>query len=309
MTARHHAYYADPDGFACLPARLLRDRALPRLARLLYGLLALHCGPDGRCWPGVRSLASGLGCSDRTVQRALRTLCAGGYLFVERRSGPDGAEATSVYQLRPADVAARVEKLRTTPATARAPVSDGTPTPVNRDTPPGDTDDTPPVTPMSPEPDPVEPDKRNNPPTPHGGAPSVSVRSGMNGHRKNKPQPRVAPPASADARELHAYWQHAMAFPDRSLTTDRLRHLHARLREGMTVAKGKRAIDGCRASPFHMGDNDRAQPYNEIENIFRNAKRVDEMCARAEAGAGVRTSALSPDVEKLAAKFRPKDRA
>lgn len=36
-----------------------------------------------------------------------------------------------------------------------------------------------------------------------------------------------------------------------------------------TVAECKRAIDGCKASPFHMGDNDRRKKYNRVGQILK----------------------------------------
>lgn len=38
------------------------------------------------------------------------------------------------------------------------------------------------------------------------------------------------------------------------------------------VAELCRAIDGCAASPFHMGDNDRGNKYNRISNIFKGKR-------------------------------------
>lgn len=38
------------------------------------------------------------------------------------------------------------------------------------------------------------------------------------------------------------------------------------------VAELCRAIDGCAASPFHMGDNDRGKKYNRISNIFKGKR-------------------------------------
>jgi hypothetical protein len=59
------------------------------------------------------------------------------------------------------------------------------------------------------------------------------------------------------------------------LTADRRRHIKARLDEGYEVTQIMKAIVGCSKSPFHMGDNDRHTPYNDIVHICRNATKLD----------------------------------
>lgn len=41
-----------------------------------------------------------------------------------------------------------------------------------------------------------------------------------------------------------------------------------------TVDECKRAIDGCKASKFHMGDNDRRKKYNRVSQILRGKQGV-----------------------------------
>lgn len=42
------------------------------------------------------------------------------------------------------------------------------------------------------------------------------------------------------------------------------------------------AIDGCKASPWHMGENPQGVKYNDIELIFRNEKNIERFIERAE---------------------------
>lgn len=42
------------------------------------------------------------------------------------------------------------------------------------------------------------------------------------------------------------------------------------------------AIDGCKASPWHMGENPQGVKYNDIELIFRNERNIERFIERAE---------------------------
>lgn len=57
---------------------------------------------------------------------------------------------------------------------------------------------------------------------------------------------------------------------------------------GRTVAELKRAVDGCKLDPFSMGQNERAQEFNEFCLIFRDAAHVEKFMAIADAAQGVR---------------------
>lgn len=42
------------------------------------------------------------------------------------------------------------------------------------------------------------------------------------------------------------------------------------------------AIDGCKASPWHMGENPQGVKYNDIELIFRNERNIERFLELAE---------------------------
>lgn len=42
------------------------------------------------------------------------------------------------------------------------------------------------------------------------------------------------------------------------------------------------AIDGCKASEWHMGENPQGVKYNDIELIFRNERNIERFMERAE---------------------------
>lgn len=71
------------------------------------------------------------------------------------------------------------------------------------------------------------------------------------------------------------HWQTVMDHPDFKLSSERRACIRARLRDGYTTQQLMDAIDGCKASPFHRGQNDSRKVYDAITLIFRNAEKVD----------------------------------
>ena len=83
----------------------------------------------------------------------------------------------------------------------------------------------------------------------------------------------------AAAAEVHAvflYWQERMVKPRAKLDSKREEKIRSRLNDGYSVQDLKDAVDGCRQSAWHQGQNDRKRKYDDIELICRDARRVDE---------------------------------
>jgi hypothetical protein len=89
--------------------------------------------------------------------------------------------------------------------------------------------------------------------------------------KKEKQTVSVAP----TVRLVFAYWQSICQHPDAKLTTKRERAIGNRVREGYTLEDLKAAIDGCRASPWHQGANDRHEIYDDLELICRSGEKVE----------------------------------
>jgi hypothetical protein len=86
--------------------------------------------------------------------------------------------------------------------------------------------------------------------------------------------------ATLPVRTVFEYWRHVMNHPGAILDTKRSRAIAARLKAGYSVDQLKLAIDGCKASPWHQGQNDRHQVYDDIDLICRDAKRVESFIAK-----------------------------
>lgn len=77
------------------------------------------------------------------------------------------------------------------------------------------------------------------------------------------------------AQEVFAYWQVTLEHPTAKFTGERRRKVEARLREGYTVHQLKRAVDGCKATPHNMGENDTGQKWDDLALICRNGSQVE----------------------------------
>lgn len=76
-------------------AAMLATKDLGKNERSVMIALAAHANRDGHAWPSVATIAEHVGCSERTVQRALASLVRAGRLAVTTASGI----ATRVYRL------------------------------------------------------------------------------------------------------------------------------------------------------------------------------------------------------------------
>ncbi len=86
----------------------------------------------------------------------------------------------------------------------------------------------------------------------------------------------------AVCREVFSHWQAVMEHPGAKLTGDRRAKILARFREGYTVEQMRQSIDGCKLSPFHMGDNDRGRKFDALTLILRDGEHVERFISWAE---------------------------
>lgn len=62
----------------------------------------------------------------------------------------------------------------------------------------------------------------------------------------------------------------------------RAQAIRDRLRDGYTVEDLQTAIEGCAASAWHMGENERQTRYDSISLILRDADHVDKFISMGE---------------------------
>ncbi len=101
----------------------------------------------------------------------------------------------------------------------------------------------------------------------------------QNGSTPPSPRKRGA---SRDSLDVFRRWQEVMGHPQAKLTPKRRRRIDARLAEGYCVEQLMSAIDGCRASPYHQGQNETATVYDDIELICRSGEKVEQFIGYLE---------------------------
>jgi len=98
--------------------------------------------------------------------------------------------------------------------------------------------------------------------------------------------------------DIFSRWKLVMNHQVAKLDSARKKIIAARLRDGYSSEELKLAIDGCKLSPFHMGQNDQSVVYDGIEVIFKSGGNVDKFIALATrpkpmGGSGSAGSSLS----------------
>lgn len=88
---------------------------------------------------------------------------------------------------------------------------------------------------------------------------------------------------SGEIEAVFEHWKEVMSSPRSRLDIKRRDAIKGRLIDGYTLADLCDAINGCRASRFHMGDNDRRRVFNDIGLICRDAEHVDRFIEEWEA--------------------------
>jgi len=83
-------------------------------------------------------------------------------------------------------------------------------------------------------------------------------------------------------KEIFNFWKKELNHPQAKLTKDRKIKIGARLKEGYTIKQCKKAILGCKASAYHMGDNKDKKIYDSIELIFRKGDKLEQFINYAE---------------------------
>lgn len=72
---------------------------LSHRARVVYMYLKDRSDRNGRCWPGIKTIAAELSLSRSTVKRALDDLCRAGFLVKESRWRENGGRSSNLYRL------------------------------------------------------------------------------------------------------------------------------------------------------------------------------------------------------------------
>ena len=72
---------------------------LSHRAKAVYMYLEDHADSEGKCWPGIRTIAKELGLSQSTVKRALDELYKAELVSKEHRWRENGSLSSNLYRL------------------------------------------------------------------------------------------------------------------------------------------------------------------------------------------------------------------
>lgn len=76
------------------------DTELPSRARVVYMYLCDRADSEGKCWPGIKTIASDMRLSRSTVKRALTDLEQHGYLQKIPRYRDNGSSTSNLYSVQ-----------------------------------------------------------------------------------------------------------------------------------------------------------------------------------------------------------------
>lgn len=110
-------------------------------------------------------------------------------------------------------------------------------------------------------------------------------------------QEKKYPPAVV---EVFEFWQLEMGHPQAKLTPRRRSRIADRLREDYSAETLKQAVLGCKASPFHRGENKDGKVFDDIELICRSGEKVEQFlaCLPAVVEKPIRPVPVDPDEGK-----------
>lgn len=76
------------------------DTELPSRARAVYMYLRDRSNAEGKCWPGIKTIAADMKLSRSTVKRALADLEHHGYMKKLPRYRPNGSSTSNLYSVQ-----------------------------------------------------------------------------------------------------------------------------------------------------------------------------------------------------------------
>lgn len=76
------------------------ESELSHRARVVYIYLKDHANQQGTCWPGINTIAAGLGLSRSTVKRALDDLVKVGLVEKSSRWRENGSLSSNRYRIK-----------------------------------------------------------------------------------------------------------------------------------------------------------------------------------------------------------------
>lgn len=124
-----------------------------------------------------------------------------------------------------------------------------------------------------------------------GGRPLKSTKGKSRGFFSEKPSESLPSPSpfpsperktEGEVEAVFLHWQSVLGKQKAKLDEKRRATIAKMLAAGYTVEDLKRAVDGCKASEWHQGKNDRGKVYDSLTLICRDAEHVDAFMEQAQ---------------------------
>lgn len=98
---------------------------------------------------------------------------------------------------------------------------------------------------------------------------------------------------AAQARRVFSFWQEHLNHPRSVFDEKRAKAVTARLKAGYSVDDLMTAIQGCKNTPYNMGQNPEQKVYDDIELICRDAAHVERFMSSSNGSGMPRSRTLT----------------
>lgn len=215
-------------------------------------LLALsdHADDAGRCWPGLNGLAAKCGLSRSSIIEHIENLVTLGLIIKQKRHDANGYRRSNIYSLnigqspeiqRRNNLRRDFESLSPDLPLSKVQNLDGNI---------------------------IETSLESSIETSN----ICELKTSRASAGKIKTERKQS--ASAEVLEIFSYWQQRLNHSKAKLDGKRKRKIMQALKT-YSVEELKGAIDGCAKSPYHMGQNNSGQLYDDIELILRDSTHIE----------------------------------
>ena len=100
--------------------------------------------------------------------------------------------------------------------------------------------------------------------------------------REETESKRLALVVPTDCQSIFDHWRKVMGHEKSILDQKRTKLIKHALSLGYSVSDLCTAIDGCKLSPYHQGQNDTKSKYDGLDLILRDADKIDKFMAIAK---------------------------
>ena len=227
--------------YSAVPLEVLADNRFTIEEKYVFTWLCSHANKHHQAWPSVKTLQEETGKSRSFIQRTLRHLEEAGYITCRPRYRSNGGSSTNLYTI----MWREPDKDETDPEVMAAN-------------------------------NPLETLQQVTAPTEqiHPLPPNTTAHNNTS-RTEEAPPPLVSPPTRGETYDIFNFWKERTGHERAVLDKKRKKAIERGL--ALFGAAGcRQAIIGICNSPFHQGQNDRGEIYDDLTLIFRDAAHAEK---------------------------------